>query len=104
MTSVSGVHEVADIEKLLANPNGTQTMLDALNPTRAAEMVNHFSAYLESAERVAYEEVVTELQRSCTKEKLEAASGRDFSRGRHIHCILSREKPGQGKSYRTFVC
>lgn len=78
LTSISGVQEVADIEHMLSNPAGVGEMLGGLDAPRAAEMVNHFIAYLDGGTVVDHVGVVREVMGACTRDKLDAPSYRDF--------------------------
>ncbi|WP_414446777.1 P-loop NTPase fold protein [Burkholderia sp. 22PA0099] len=79
-TSVSGVHEVAHIHALLANPAGVADLVNSLELSKAVEMVEHMVAYLETAPSVAAEELIKQLINVCSLEKLPADGNRKFSR------------------------
>ncbi|WP_031364372.1 KAP family P-loop NTPase fold protein [Caballeronia sordidicola] len=80
LTSVTGVQEVADIHEMLAEPSQLGDMLNDLDYARATEMVNHMTAYIDTAKSVDCRGVVRELIRSCTEEGLHTSSTREFSR------------------------
>lgn len=79
-TSVAGVHEVADIHELLANPREIGELLNDLDCSKAAEMVNHLTAYFDTAKAVDGPGIVRQLIRACTPEKLKMWGAREFSR------------------------
>ncbi|MEM5366451.1 P-loop NTPase fold protein [Paraburkholderia azotifigens] len=79
-TSVMGVQEVADIHGLLADPSEVGELLNDLDYAKAVEMVNHMTAYLQTARSVDGSSLVRQLIRSCTSARLAATGMRDFSR------------------------
>jgi hypothetical protein len=79
-TSVAGVHEVSDIHSLLAGPMQVGELLNDLDSSKAAEMVNHMTAYFDTARAVDGPGIVRALIRSCTVEKLTVPGAREFSR------------------------
>jgi len=79
-TSVVGVQEVADIHELLAEPSEIGELLNDLDYSKAAEMVNHMTAYFDTAKTVDGPGIVRQLIRACTTEKLEVRGAREFSR------------------------
>ncbi|SIN94890.1 KAP family P-loop NTPase fold protein [Paraburkholderia phenazinium] len=80
LTSVTGVQEVADVHKMLAEPSQLGNMLNDLDYAGATEMVNHMTAYIDTAKSIDCTGVVRELIRSCTKEEFHASSPREYSR------------------------
>lgn len=79
-TSVAGVHEVADIHNLLAEPAQVSELLNDLDYSGAAEMVNHMTAYFDTARTVDGPGIVRQLIRACQTEKLGVQGTREFSR------------------------
>ncbi|MEK6418273.1 MAG: P-loop NTPase fold protein [Burkholderia gladioli] len=78
-TSVAGVHEVSDIHSLLSKPTQVSELLNNLDCSKAAEMVNHMTAYFDTARTVDGPGVVRQLISSCKTEKLEVYGAREFS-------------------------
>ncbi|APA84095.1 KAP family NTPase [Paraburkholderia sprentiae WSM5005] len=91
-TSVSGVQEVADIHRLLAEPQGLGDMLIDMDGRRATEMTNHMIAYFETAKQVDCDAVVESLLRSCTVDKFLSSASREYSRAVALlaACCLQR--------------
>ncbi|MFM0654448.1 KAP family P-loop NTPase fold protein [Paraburkholderia sediminicola] len=79
-TSISGVQEVADIHRLLAEPQEFGDMLSDMDGRPAAELVNHMVAYFETAKQVDCEAVIEGLMYSCTVDRFLASANREYSR------------------------
>ncbi|MEM5345210.1 KAP family P-loop NTPase fold protein [Paraburkholderia azotifigens] len=80
LTSVAGVHEVADIHNMLAEPSQIGELLQEVDYNSAAEIVNHMTAYLDTAKAVDGVGVARQLLKACLANKPDMAAGRDFSR------------------------
>lgn len=79
-TSVSGVQEVTDVHRLLAEPQELGDMLNDMDGRHACEMVNHMIAYFETAKYVDSEAVIENLMRGCTIDKFVSSASREYSR------------------------
>lgn len=77
LTSISGVQEVADIEKMLSNPAGVGDLLRELDAEQAAEMVNHFIAHIDGGAQVDHAGVIRQVMGACEAEK--STSSRSFA-------------------------
>ncbi|WP_321943298.1 KAP family P-loop NTPase fold protein [Paraburkholderia tropica] len=94
-TSVSGVQEVSDIHRLLADPKELGDMLDDMDGRCASEMVNHMIAYFDTAKHVDAELVIEHLIQECTVEKFHSSASREYSRAVALlaaSCLLRMSK------------